>query len=114
MTRYFVTSATLLATIGWLVLSYMPQVAGRLPQLSFDGGIAAWSLPLLAVLTLLVFVGLQVNLVGATWGMFRSAPGSDEAEAIALFNLTRGRELFWTVIPVVSTVILAGWLWAAR
>ncbi|MCB0024808.1 MAG: hypothetical protein M9936_09115 [Caldilinea sp.] len=114
MTRYFVTFATLLATIGWLVLSYMPQVAGRLPQLSFDSEFAAWSLPILASLTLLAFIGLQVNLVGATRGMFRHAPGSDEAEAVALFNLTRGRELFWTVIPLVSTAMLAFWLWAAR
>lgn len=114
MTRYFVTFATLLATIGWLVLSYMPQVAGRLPQLSFNGELAAWSLPLLAALTLLAFIGLQVNLVGATRGMFRHVSGSDEAEAVALFNLARGREIFWTVIPLVSTAMLAFWLWAAR
>lgn len=114
MTRYFVTFATLLATIGWLVLSYMPQVAGMLPQLSFDGETAAGLLPLLAGLTLLAFIGIQVNLVGATWGMFRNVPGSGEAEAIALFNLRRSREILWTVIPLVSTVVLSVWLWAAR
>ena len=114
MTRYFVTFATLLATIGWLVLSYLPQVAGRLPQVSFDGERAVWMLPILAALTLLIILVLQVDLVGATVRMFRGRQEPAEGEAIALFGLVRGREVFWTVIPLVSTVVLAGWLWAAR
>lgn len=114
MTRYFVTSATLLATIGWLVLSYMPEVAGRLPQVSFDGERAAWVLPTMAALTLLVFLVLQADLVGATIRIFRGRQETVEGESIALFGLTRSREVLWTVIPLASTVALAGWLWAAR
>lgn len=114
MTRYFVTFATLLATIGWLVLSYMPQAAGRLPQVSFDGERVAWMLPWLAVMTLFIFLVLQADLVGATVRMFRVRQEAVEGEAIALFGLTRGKEVFWTVIPLASTVVLALWLWSAR
>lgn len=114
MTRYFLTFGTLLATLGWLVLSYMPAVATRLPKLAFDGDVAAWMLPLLAVVSLVGFMALQVDLVGATVRMFRSRAGSADGEAIALFCLTRGREVFWTVIPLASTMVLAAWLWAVR
>ena len=113
MTRYFVTFATLLATIGWLLLSYMPQLAGRLPEVSFDGERAAWILPAMAVLSLLIFLVLQVDLVGATIRMFRGRQTA-AVDALALFGLTRGREVFWTVIPLASTAMLALWLWAAR
>jgi|CXWK01.1.fsa_nt_gi heme/copper-type cytochrome/quinol oxidase subunit 2 len=114
MTRYFLTFGTLLATIGWLVLSYMPAVATRLPRFAFDGDFAAWLLPLLAGVSLVVFMALQVDLVGATVRMFRGRAGSDDGEALAHFHLTRGREVFWTVIPLASTLVLAAGLWAAR
>lgn len=113
MTRYFLTFGTLLATIGWLVLSYMPVATARLPKLAFDGAAAAWLLPALAAVSLVVFMALQVDLVGATVRMFRR-PDSATGDAIALFHLARGRELWWTVIPLASTMVLAVWLWAAR
>ncbi len=114
MIRYVVTSAMFLVIFCWLLLSYMPQVAGRLPQLSLNGEIGTGLLPLLTALTLLVFLVLQAELVGATIRMFRCRRNSVEGEAIALFRLTRGREVFWTIVPLLSTVALVGWLWAAR
>jgi len=114
MTRYLMTFVMLLVILGWLVLSYMPQVASQLPQISLDSQMGTGALSLLAALTFLLFLVLQADLAAATLRLFRCRPDSVQREAITLFRLTRSRELFWTVLPLFSTVALAGWLWVAQ
>ncbi len=112
--RYLVTGGILLATIGWLVLSYLPGVTAVLPKAAFDGALAQAVLPWLAGISLLAFFAIQLDLVGATARWFRPSVPAEVALARGDFNLTRGRELFWTVLPLLGTVLLGGWWWSVR
>lgn len=108
--RYIVSGAILLATLGWLVLSYLPDVAAALPVVAFDSQLVQATLPWLAGITLLAFVAIQIDLVRATVRWFRPTVESVTAQAVREFNLSRGIEVFWTVLPLVGTITLAVWL----
>jgi len=108
--RYLGTGGILLATIGWLVLSYMPATAALLPKLTFDGPTAKTLFPWLAGLTLGAFLLIQLDLVRVTGQWFRQPTQTPTAREIADFGLQRGRELFWTALPVLGTVLLGLWL----
>ncbi|HRA67928.1 MAG TPA: hypothetical protein PL187_18000 [Caldilinea sp.] len=108
--RYIVTGGILAATLGWLVMSYLPSAAAALPQMAFDGAAAPWLLPWLAGLSLLVFLVIQLDLVRATLRWYRPSATPAISQALVEFSLPRGQELFWTVLPVLGTVILALWL----
>ena len=104
----------MLATIGWLVLSYLPGVTAVFPKAAFDSAWALAVLPWLAGGSLLAFFVIQLDLVRATARWFRPSAQTDIVQALGDFNLERGRELFWTVLPLLGTVLLGGWLWSVR
>ncbi|MBE2241093.1 MAG: hypothetical protein IAE81_25125 [Caldilineaceae bacterium] len=104
------TGGILLATLGWLVISYLPPAAAALPQMAFDSPAAQWLLPWLAGLSLLVFLIIQLDLVRATLQWFRPSAAPAISQALVEFSLPRGQELLWTLLPVLGTVILALWL----
>ncbi len=108
--RYIVTGGILLATLGWLVLSYLPGITTALPKLAFDGALAQATLPWLAGITLLAFFAIQADLVRATVRWFSPAVAPSTAQAVREFNLPRGAEIFWTVLPLLGTLLLALWL----
>ena len=108
--RYLVSGGILLVTLAWLVLSYLPGVTGAFPRFVLNSSGFQSLLPWLAGATLACFLLIQLDLVRATARWFqRSAPG-EIAHEIAAFELRRGAELFWTVLPVVGTVMLTVWL----
>jgi len=108
--RYIVTGGILLATLGWLVLSYLPAVAAALPQVAFTGPVLQAALPWLAGVTLLIFLAIQADLVRATVRWFGPTVEPVTAQAVREFNLPRGAEVFWTVLPLLGTLLLAFWL----
>lgn len=108
--RYIVSGGILLATLGWLVLSYLPAVTAALPVVAFDSQAVQSALPWLAGITLLVFIVIQIDLVRATMRWFGASVDPATAQAVREFNLLHGVEIFWTVLPLVGTVTLAVWL----
>ena len=116
--RYLVTGGVLLATIAWLVLSYMPATVAPLPKLTLDSATLAPFLPWLTALTLALFLVIQLDLVRVTGQWFRHPSQTPDhaatAKAISDFGLSRGWELFWTVLPVLGTVLLTVWLAIVR
>jgi len=108
--RYIVSGGILLATLGWLVLSYLPGVTAALPVVAFDSQMAQSVLPWLAGITLLAFIVIQIDLVRATVRWFGPGVEPVTAQAVREFNLPRGAEIFWTVLPLVGTITLAVWL----
>ena len=110
MSRYFVTFALLGVVILWLVLSYAPV---SLPQIAVASAtILAW-FPALSMILLGVFALIQLDLVRATVQMLKRPAGATEREAVEMFGLGTGREVLWTVLPLVGTVLLAMLLIAA-
>ena len=106
MLRRLFTILVLIAVAGWLVLSYLPAGTVTLPQISFA---SPWAPPWLAVATaaaFVVFAGIQIRLVAATARLFRAPAGSDTDAAVAALGLHRGREVFWTALPLAVTVAL--------
>jgi hypothetical protein len=111
MVRYGLSIAVLLAVIVWLVLSYMPGAAALLPAIAFDDAWAARVLPLLAGLTFAGFVVIQAVVLAGTGRMMRHPPTSALAATVQQFQLRYGREMFWTALPLVMTVVLAATLY---
>lgn len=110
MSRYFVTFALLGAVVLWLVLSYAPV---SLPQIAVTSStILAW-FPALSMILLGVFALIQLDLVRATVQMLKRPAGAAEREAVEMFGLRTGREILWTVLPLVGTALLAMLLIAA-
>ena len=112
--RYIVTGGILLATLGWLVLSYMPQVVAALPKLTFGSAVASGAFLWMAVGTLLLFLIIQFDLVRVTAKWFHLPEDSETALALVDFGLRRRQEIFWTVLPLLGTVVLGAWLWIVR
>lgn len=108
--RYMVTGGILLATFGWLILSYLPGIAAALPQVAFTGAAAQSALPWLAGVTVLAFLVIQVDLVRATLRWFEPAAEPIIVQATHEFNLRRRSETFWTVLPLLGTLLLGLWL----
>jgi hypothetical protein len=108
--RYIVTGGILLATLGWLVLSYLPGITAALPKLAFDSALAQAVLPWLAGITLLAFLAIQADLVRATVRWFSPVVEPTTAQETQEFNLQRGAEILWTVLPLLGTLLLALWL----
>lgn len=107
MKRTLWMTVTLLVVAGWLLLSYLPGLAERLPALAWP----AWSLPILsglAVLAAVAALAIQAWIVYATDRALAVAPA-----AVKEFNLRRGAEAFWTVLPLLMTVLLVAAVWLA-
>jgi heme/copper-type cytochrome/quinol oxidase subunit 2 len=104
---------TLLACVlAWLGLSYAPGLQARLPALAFS---AAWHSALLwaGMLAVLVFLGIQIWLVGSTlWSLrVRKSAAWDGARskspAPARQRVSLSAEAIWTALPILMTVLLA-------
>ena len=103
MSRYIVTFALLGAVILWLVLSYAPVA---LPPLAFSAEtVMAW-FPALTLVVLAIFALIQVDLVRATVRMLRHPADAASSEAVQIFGLHTGREVLWTALPLVGTLLL--------
>ena len=98
--------AILLVTVLWLVLSYVPDSVVTLPQVSFTSEGNGRLFQVLLFGGFLIFVLLQIWLVNATWRLFRTADGRQNAIA-AEFGLNRTSEVIWTAIPLLMTIGLA-------
>lgn len=112
--RYIVTVGILLATVAWLMLSYMPETAALLPKLAFDDPAFTALFPWLALLTLATFLMIQFDLVRSTGRWFRQPAQTPTARSIGEFKLNRRWELLWTVAPVLGTALLTIWLVIVR
>ena len=110
MSRYFVTFALLGGVILWLVLSYAPVA---LPQIAVGSAtILAW-FPALAMILLGVFALVQLDLVRSTVQMLKRPASEAEREAVEMFGLRLGREVWLTVLPLAGTLLLVVVLIAA-
>lgn len=98
---------TLVVVTGWLVLAYLPALT--LPQLALPASLSA-PLALVAAAGLGLFLAIQGLLVNFTDAAVRRGRPDDRV-AVADFNLNRGREFFWTVLPLLMTLGLALMTW---
>jgi hypothetical protein len=110
MMRTAGTVGILLGFVAWLALSYWPAAAALLPTIAFASGWANMWLPVLALATLLVSSAIQAWLVYATGHSLRSPAGPAQAVALSEFRLSIGREMVWTAIPLVFTLVLGAWI----
>lgn len=101
--RSLLSILLLLLTIGWIVLSYVPQSILSLPTFTIGERLTSLSPSILGIIFVL-FVVIQLVLVGSTRRIFRSESSLEQAEAFALQPTA---ELFWTALPLVVTLILA-------
>ncbi len=102
--RKLLVYGLLLGTLLWLVLSYLPESMVALPLLSFSEALNPFFQRLL-IFGVAVFLALQFWLLFATAGLFRS--GQSSRTAADAFQLTLPRELFWTALPILMTIVLA-------
>lgn len=96
----------LAAIIGWIVLSYLPAALAALPTIAFTG--QGGSLAALAVVSLIVFIAIQVWLVRATVVAVRGYRPTPGEAAPARPHLTA--EVLWTALPIAFTLVTA---WAS-
>lgn len=101
--RSTISIILLLVTVIWIVLSYIPKSLLSLPTLTIGERLTTNS-PLILGLMLILFIGIQLYLVGSTWKMFRNEPSRQLTEE---YNLRENKELFWTALPLIITIILA-------
>lgn len=104
--RSILAYSTLAIVILWLVLSYLPRQIVSLPNLALHGSAAGSAYQWALIVSLLVFLAIQLWLVWATVGFFRSQSQARGASPLA-FGLKLSSELFWTAIPLVMTIGLA-------
>lgn len=110
LTGLFITTFLFLITIAWLTASYMPKFISSLPQASFETLTAQSMSRGLAIGTLVLFLGIQFNLLQTTTHWFHSSNHSPVVEALAEFGVRRSWELLWTALPPVTTLVLLLWL----
>jgi len=106
--RWILTIASLGVIALWLVLAYVPS----LPRPTL--GWPAWSGAPLAVLAgvgLLAFLLIQGYMVRATDQFLSGCAPAEQLVIQAEFELDRGREIFWTAMPIVMTLALAAAAW---
>ncbi len=104
MRRWILTTASLGVIVVWLLLAYMPSLPR--PTLGWPAGSGAL-LALLAGGGLVVFLLIQGWLVRDT---DRFLGGNAPAAQVAIqaeFELDKGREVFWTAMPIVMTLGMA-------
>lgn len=102
--RYILTIGIMMAIAAWLVLSYAPA---SLPVIAFPGAQASAWFGGLAALSLAVFALIQGWLVYATGRLLRRPATADLRQTVEQFHLSVGREVFWTALPLLITVVMA-------
>jgi len=100
--RSIISILLLVVTVAWIILSYIPKSVLSLPNLTIGEPLTTNS-PLILGIILTLFIGIQLVLISSIWKMFRREPSSQHADE---FNLRAPNELFWSVLPLVSTIIL--------
>ncbi len=95
----------LLGVIAWIVLSYLPASIVTLPTIAFPTALNPF-FQVVLIVTLALFLGLQVALVWTTVkNIQRRQQGPESADSPLSLSLTR--EAFWTALPIVMTIVLA-------
>jgi|DewCreStandDraft_2_1066082.scaffolds.fasta_scaffold24955_2 hypothetical protein len=107
---FVVTLSLLLVTIAWLAASYAPALAASLPKIAFATPALQPVLWWLAVITLALFLLIQLNLFWTTMRWFRSSSRAPVMQALAAFEIRRSWELFWTLLPLLATLALFLWM----
>jgi len=116
--NWILSILTLLSVIFWLFFSYVPASLIALPSLNLFGKGSGVLLQTLVLICFIFFVLLQVTVVHSTIRMLRrfNAPGasydgvgSDGTvnNAIGNFKLNLWAEIFWTILPLLTTLGLA-------
>ena len=98
--------AILLATVLWLMLSYVPASVVTLPQIAFASADSGRLFQMLLVGGFGVFVVLQIWIVYATT-QFVGTENSRKESRAAEFGLNRSSEMLWTAVPLLMTIGLA-------
>lgn len=107
--RRTIISVAVLAVVGfWLFFTYGPS--DWLPQFSYPSGMIT-VLESVGALGIVALIGLQVWV---SWSTDRALTAPANRERVLEFNLSRGKEFFWTVLPLVLTVALAVMAWVVR
>ncbi len=104
MRRWILTIASLGVIVVWLLLAYMPSLPR--PTLGWPAGSGAL-LALLAGGGLLVCLLIQGWLVRDTNHFLRGEMPPAQVAIQAEFELDKGREIFWTAMPIVMTLGMA-------
>ncbi|MCS6828349.1 MAG: hypothetical protein NZ553_17165, partial [Caldilinea sp.] len=97
-------------TIAWITASYVPAFAASLPKIAFETPVIQSLLWWLAVITLGLFLIIQLNLFWTTMRWFRSSSHASVMQALAEFDVRRSWELFWTALPLLVTLALFFWV----
>ena len=111
--RLLLTIIILAGVISWIVLSYLPSSLIALPQFQAAPAALVNAVPALVVVSLLVFIGLQVWLVQSTAASIKRPRDASRGQVTGRFELNAGREAVLTALPIGFTVLLAlaayGW-----
>jgi heme/copper-type cytochrome/quinol oxidase subunit 2 len=111
VSRYIWSIVALAGVLFWLFFSYMPFPLPATAGLSSLPGWSSQLLQPLAILSLLLFVGIQLWLLFATVRL-RSAfdpqrSGAEGGQRGQTFQLNFVIELFWTILPLLMTLGMA-------
>lgn len=99
MVRSLLSIGSLIAIIGWLVLSYLPASVFSPPVFGIGGELS--SNVILSVLVL-VFIFTSGLVVRSTWRSLVPVVLSDENRARCWLST----EIFWAVVPLVITLVV--------
>lgn len=115
MRRIFWTLLFVGVSIGWLVLSYRPEVlAGR--EIAFAPRLEPFSIWLFAGSALL-FVLIQFVLVAAVRTFPTRIARSGDSQGNSVYNgdkeirIHAGAEFFWTALPLLISLLLFWAVW---
>lgn len=111
MSRYIWTIVTLLGVLFWLFFSYAPSALPVTARFSGLPSLYGSVLQILAVLSLLLFVGVQLGLLYSTFRLRRAfvqpLSAADGMQRGPRFQLHFAVELFWTALPLLMTLGMA-------
>lgn len=99
--RYLLSLLSLFGVLFWLLFSYLPPSFVALPQFELHSIWSGRLLQALAVVTLVIFLLIQVRILHATLRLREVAQRSPMANGRSLRWAT---EVFWTALPLVMTV----------
>jgi len=106
-----------LYVLFWLVFSYLPKSIISLPEIAFQGNWYTANSSILFSLCAGLFLAIQIKLVFSTGTFFKGQPylfseeqtestGQEQPSRNPGFKLSRSRELFWTALPIVMTILV--------
>jgi hypothetical protein len=116
--NWILSILTLLGVILWLFFSYVPANLVALPNITFYGKGLGLRFQWLALICFTLFVLIQLTVVHSTIRMLRRpnalganydgvAHDGSVNNATGNFKLNLWSEIFWTVLPLLTTLGLA-------